>query len=99
MVEPFDIYADTFWVRVTPWGANLKFMVSEPPPIENEPPRDLGTVRMSSEHLKVMVYILRNQIIRHEYDSRTFFDVPDWVLEQIGATREEWDSFWGRLGG
>ena len=25
MPEPFDVYADTFRVRISPWGSNLTF--------------------------------------------------------------------------
>ena len=54
MSDPFDIYSDVFAISITPWGANLSFQLREAHPTTVSPkqPKQLGTVRMSNEHLK-----------------------------------------------
>ena len=61
----FDVFADQFTITITPFGANLSFHVREPHPSTGRAPKvqDLGTVRMSVEHLKTMVMIIRRQAV------------------------------------
>ncbi len=96
MPETFDLYTDVFTVTVTPWGANLSFQLREahPSPASIQQPSQLGTVRMSNEHLKTMIFILRQQMRLHEEAYRTSYDVPTEILSQLGIAREDWDSFW-----
>ena len=69
MSEPVDVYTDQFQVTTAMYGCVLNFMRTSPtppapgtaPPIER-----LATVRMSLEHLKVMVFILHRQMTHHE---------------------------------
>ena len=101
MPEPFDIYADAFTITVTPWGANMTFQLREahPSPTAIQQPTQLGTIRMSNEHLKTMIFMLRRQIMSHEETSGTRCDVPTQVLAQLGIPREDWDAFWAPGGG
>ena len=96
MTEPFDLYADAFTVTVTPWGANLSFQLREahPSPTSIQQPTHLGTIRMSNEHLKTVIFILRRQIRLHEETNGTSCDVPTQVLSQLGIAREDWDALW-----
>ena len=57
-------------------------------------PERLGTVRMSNEHLKAMVFILRRQILQFEQSQGVQCDVPTQVLSQMQIAREDWDAFW-----
>ena len=101
MSEPFDIYADAFVVTLTPWGANLSFQLHEahPAPQRESPSTRLGTVRMSIEHLKTMIFMLKQQVLLHEGNHGVSVDVPTQVLAQLGIAREDWDVFWRSNGG
>ena len=97
MQEPFDVYADSFNIAITAWGAKLSFALSsagsETSDVDER--RTLGTVRMSNELLKLMVFLLREHIADHENEHDVQFDVPQWTLEQLAVSEEEWDEFWG----
>ena len=97
MTEPFDLYSDSVMVSTTPWGANLSFQLREAhpsPPPNIAQPMQLGTIRMSTEHLKVMAFIIRRQILEHEREGGVSYDVPTAVLSQLQIAREDWDIFW-----
>ncbi len=94
--EGFDVYADQFTVTITPFGSNLSFGVHEPHPSTGRQTQSttLGTVRMSVEHLKTMVIILRRQIIRTESESGIKAEVPRAILNQLSIPPGDWDTFW-----
>jgi hypothetical protein len=96
MPEPFEIYADAFTVTVGAWGSNISFQLREPHPEATsiKQPERLGTVRMSNEHLKAMVFILKRQIAQFEQGQGVQCDVPTQVLSQMQIAREDWDAFW-----
>lgn len=96
MADPFDIYADAFTITVTAWGANLSFQLGDahPSPQTIRQPDRLGTVRMSIEHLKTMVFMLKRQVQLHEQNNGVTVEVPTQVLSQLGIAREDWDAFW-----
>lgn len=101
MTEPFDLYSDAFTITISPWGANLSFQLHEahPAPATVNQPTRLGTIRMSNEHMKAMVFMLRRQILQHEAGNGVQCDVPTGVLSQLGIPREDWDAFWAQIGG
>lgn len=94
--ETFDEYADQFTITLTPFGANLSFAVREAHPSAGKAPqsRDLGTIRMSVEHLKTMIWIIRHQILAVEDKTGVKADVPRDILNQMQIAPEDWDSFW-----
>ena len=94
--ESFDVYADQFTVTITPFGANLSFGVQEPHPSvgRQSQSQNLGTIRMSVEHLKTMVMILRRQILKVEGETGVRAEVPNSILNQIGISPEDWQTFW-----
>lgn len=94
--EAFDVYVDQFTITITPFGANLSFAVREPHPAPARAPRseDLGTVRMSVEHLKTMLMIIRRQILMVERETDVKVEVPRSILNQLQISPEDWDSFW-----
>jgi hypothetical protein len=96
MGEPFDIFADAFIITLTPWGVNLSFQLGEahPSPQAIRQPARLGTVRMSIEHLKAMVFMFKRQVQLHEKNYGVNVEVPTQVLSQLGIAREDWDAFW-----
>lgn len=94
--EPFEEYCDAFTVSITPFGANLSFSLREAHPSTAKQPRieHLGTIRMSVEHLKTMVMMIRRQIIQAERDTGVHVEVPSNLLNQLGIAPEDWDQFW-----
>ena len=98
--QKFDMYADQFTITVTPFGANLSFSVREPHPSSGRAPRaeDLGTIRMSVEHLKTMVMIIRRQILMVEHETGVRVEVPRAILNQLQISPDDWDTFWSQPG-
>ncbi len=94
--EPFDDYADGFTISLTPFGANLSFAVREAHPSPGRAPQvqHLGTIRMSVEHLKTMVMIIRRQILLVESQTGIKAEVPRDILQQLQIPIEDWESFW-----
>ena len=97
----FDEYSDMFTVTVTPFGANLSFGVREAHPSagRQQQTQHLGTLRMSVQHLKTMVMIVRRQILAVENESRVSADVPQSILSQLNIPQEDWEDFWRRTPG
>lgn len=97
MPEPFDVYSDQFQVVLNPWGASLNFQLTPAqPPAPGQPtPADLlGTTRMSMEHLKALVFISRRQIMQVERAAGVSYPLPMEVLNQMGISPEDWETFW-----
>ena len=96
MAEPIDVYADQVMVTVTPWGANLSFLVStpHPDPAKPVPAERVATIRMSNEHLKAMAMIIVRQIKRMESETGVRCDIDRRVLNSMGISPEDWDQFW-----
>lgn len=96
MADPFDMYADVFTITITPFGANLSFGVREahPAPARQQAIQHLGTVRMSVEHLKAMVTVIRRQVLLVESETGVRAELPNNVLNQLGISQEDWDAFW-----
>ncbi|MBI4312769.1 MAG: hypothetical protein HY681_13460 [Chloroflexi bacterium] len=94
--DGFDVYADAFTITITPFGANLSFSLREAHPSLSRTPQmtQLGTVRMSVEHLKTMVMIMRRQVLQVEAQMGVRAEVPREVLNQLGVSPEDWESFW-----
>lgn len=99
MSEKIDVYADQFQVNTGPFGSTLNFLVSQPtPPAPGTTPQAelLVTIRTSLEHLKLMTFILRNQILTHEEQTSTTISIPIQVLNGLKISPEDWDAFWKR---
>src|SRR5512141_501181 len=94
--EPFDVYTDSFTVTITPFGANLTFSLREAHPSNNKPPqiKQLGTVRMSVEHLKTVIWITRQQVRQVESQLGTKAEVPNQILNQLNIPPQDWEDFW-----
>lgn len=96
MAEPIDVYSDQFLVTLTPWGANLSFLVNtpHPDPTKPVPAETVATIRMSNEHLKVMTMIIVRQIKKLERDTGIRVEVDPRVLNNLGIAHEDWDFLW-----
>ena len=100
MSDPFDIYSDVFAISITPWGANLSFQLREAHPTKVSPkqPKQHGTVRMSNEHLKTLIFLCTRQVKKFERDNGVQCQVPNQVLAQLGIAPDDWDAFWQQRG-
>ena len=97
MNEPLDVYCDQFQIGTGPYGATMSFLLSDPvPPSPGSPPKAerLATIRMSLEHLKNMVFVLRNQVQSHEEKTGTTIQIPVQVLNSMKIAFEDWEAFW-----
>ncbi len=101
MPEPFDVYSDSTALSISDWGTSLQFYVRGPAHPDGEIPEHLhlGTVRMSNEHIKVLLFLLRRQVHQHEEQADFRFDVPKRTLEAFNIAEEDWQAFWQKAGG
>ena len=99
--EPFDVYSDytSYWINH--WGTNICFFLNSPlPNVEGR--RDtalLGTVRVSNEHLKILLFNMCRTLVSEEQRTGASYDATDEVLEGAGISREGWSRFWDAAGG
>lgn len=100
MDEVIDVYADQFQINTSAFGAILNFLATKPTPSApgSAPQADrLATVRTSMEHLKIMTYILRRQIMIQERDTGISYELPREVLNAMKISPEDWESFWKQI--
>jgi hypothetical protein len=100
MAEPIDVYSDSFQINTGPYGSTLNFLLSPstpPAPGKTPQPETLATIRMSLEHLKLMTFVLRRQIMHHEQQTGVNIQVPSQVLNSLSISPEDWDSLWKLL--
>ena len=96
MAEPFDIYTDYVSYWMTHWGTTLSLHLTDPPNEEGVRINHLlGNVRLSNEHLKMLVFVLARTLAQEESRTHSNYDATDEILAQVGITREEWTLFWG----
>jgi hypothetical protein len=97
MPEPVDIYSDQFQLSLGPLGCTMNFSLSSPrPTAPGAPPQAdlLASVRTSLEHLKLIAFILRRQVLQYERNSGVRVELPMDVLNALQIGKEDWDSFW-----
>lgn len=97
MPEPIDVYADQFGLNLGAYGTALNFSVSSAnPPAPGTSPQieRLATIRMSLEHLKVMAFVIRRQILQYEQQAGVNIQIPVEVLNSLRISREDWDAIW-----
>lgn len=90
--EVQELYVDQFRVTGSAYGAALTFGLSpaHPTPGMAPPAKELVTLRMSLEHLKVMAMVLRKYLKNMEAQSGITINVPTQVLSQLGIPLEDW---------
>jgi hypothetical protein len=99
MPEPVDVYADQFQINLGPYGCVLNFLASSREPVApgTVPQAErLATVRMSLEHLKIMTFIFRSQVVNYERQAAVQIQLPQDVLNALRIGREDWDECWRR---
>jgi hypothetical protein len=97
MPDPVDAYADQFQITLGPYGSTLSFLVSQatpPPPGASLQSDRVATIRMSLEHLKVMTFLLRRQVVQYERDRAIDVQIPQEILNSLRIGLEDWQAFW-----
>lgn len=97
MAEPFDYYTDSMEISSSSVGSSLTFGAQHPPslgPEEAGAVNYFGTLRMSLEHLKIMTFIIKRHLMRHEHSVGVTYDVPKQALHDLQIDPNEWDAFW-----
>ncbi len=103
-----DVFTDGFQPRLGPYGCDLLFTLTEQPevvlprppgvpepPQAWKPPKNLVNVRMTPQHLKVMVFLLWKQINNAENQMGVRFDVPKAIMDASNVDEPQWNAFWG----
>jgi hypothetical protein len=95
MPDVADTYADGMGLNLGPFGCAINFTLSPSTP---QPGALMGqtvaTIRMSLEHLKLMTFLLRRQLIEYERGSGAKIQIPQDVLNQMRIGREDWEECW-----
>ena len=97
MYEPFDVYVDQFTLGGGPYGVSLSFSRSNPkPPVPGSVPQpaEIGVIRMSLEHFKLMAFVIKRQV--QDIESQLGIDIPIPVrlLSDLRIAPEDWEKFW-----
>ena len=87
-----DVYSDQFRINTTPYGATLAFARTQPDTPAGQAPRstDQAIVRMSLEHLKVMVMVLKKNLKGYEERTGITIELPFDMLNSLGLSKEDW---------
>jgi Protein of unknown function (DUF3467) len=86
-----DVYSDQFRINTTPYGATLVFAKTQPDTPAGQPrSKDQAIVRMSLEHLKVMVMVLRKNLKGYETRTGITVELPFDMLNSMGLSKEDW---------
>lgn len=72
------------------FGASLAL----PPAGGGAPGQPVATVRMSLEHMKLLSFLLRRQLLQFERESGVHIQIPSDVLNQLRIGREDWQECW-----
>ncbi|MBI2873134.1 MAG: hypothetical protein HYY00_08120 [Chloroflexi bacterium] len=97
MSEPFDAYVDQFTLSVGPYGVALNFARSSPKPTAaGSVPQaeDVGAVRMSLEHFKLMAFLMARQVREIEGQLGIEIPVPVQIMNALRIAPEDWQKFW-----
>jgi len=99
MPEPIDVYTDQAGINIGPFGCSLNFSLSSAVPPAGGgaiPGAPVAVVRMSLEHLKLLTFLLRRQLLQFEQQTGVRVQVSQDVLNQLRIGREDWDQQWGQ---
>ncbi len=97
MSETFDEYIDQFTLGGGAYGIvlNFKKSSSEPAAPGNVPQADdIGTIRMSLEHFKVMIFVMKRQMDDIEEQFGIEIPLPVQVMNSLKIAPEDWSGFW-----
>ena len=87
-----EIYTDSTRLAVTPYGVALAFAVLDPF-FGSEgiiQPREQAIVRMSLEHAKALVMMLRQHLLAYEDANAIEIPLPAELVASFGGDVKEW---------
>jgi hypothetical protein len=99
MTEGFDEYIDQFTMGAGAYGVAINFRKTNPKPVAPgsvPPTEEIGTIRMSLEHLKVMAFVLKRQVDEVESQLGIEIPLPMKVMHGLQIAPEDWTEFWKR---
>lgn len=90
--EIAEFYVDQFLISSNQYGATITFGLSpaHPSPGKADKPKDLVRLRMSLEHAKVMVMLVKQHLKRYEANAEVQIQVPYEVVKGLGLADEQW---------
>lgn len=97
MGEKFDEYIDAYLQSPTPYGVAVTFLRSDPRPSAPGSAgqrEEVGTIRMSWEHYKLMAFLMRKSVLDVERQVGVTFPVPITVLNNLRIAPEDSEKFW-----
>lgn len=101
MPDVVDVYSDQMQLNVGPLGCSLIFSVTSTGPVPQGTPaltERVAVVRVSLEHLKMMAYIFRRQLLEYERQAGVRIPIPRDMLNQLRIGPEDWTACWGDEG-
>jgi len=99
MSELFDEYVDQFNTSINTYGVALNFQkTSAKPTVPGSNPNiaDVGTIRMSLEHFKLMAYLLKKQVDNTESQLGIDIPLPMQLMNMLKIAPVDWGKFWKR---
>ena len=95
--EPFDTYCDGAQIAVTPYAVVLLLTRNRPsvetsqsqPPRLSVEPRQVGMVRVSLEHARVLAMLLKKNLRANEERTRGQIPVDPDTAHRLGISTEE----------
>ncbi|MBI4338600.1 MAG: hypothetical protein HY680_01460 [Chloroflexi bacterium] len=100
MAEPFDVYSDGYTLAGGPYGVTITFTKSGAKPVapgSNPPMDDVGSIRMSWEHFKLMAFLMTRQVRQTEQQFGVQIPIPVQLLSSLKIAPEDWEHFWQPL--
>lgn len=88
----FDVYSDSLQLTTGPYGIAIVFALSPSRPNPQSVPEEIGTVRMSLEHAKVMAMLLRRQLKEFERQAGFQIRVMPQAMNAAGLSDEDWGA-------
>lgn len=87
-----EFYVDAFTVTVTPFGSAMTFGLNPPHPApgQSTSAQDVVRLRMSLEHAKIMVMLLKRQLKNFEDQAGAAITIPRQVYNGAGLSQEDW---------
>lgn len=97
MSDIFDEYVDQFTMGGGPYGVVLNLKKSSPKPLapgSSPQAEDIGTIRMSLEHFKMMAFIMKRQVDDIERQLGVEIPLPVSLMNALKIAPEDWQAFW-----
>lgn len=97
MSEPFDVYVDQLMIAIGPYGIALNFKKTSAKPVAPgtaQQGEDVGTIRMSLEHLKIMTFLIKRQVDEAQSQMGIDVQIPIRLMNDLRIAPEDWQKFW-----